>query len=118
MRSRVAFSLLGLLLALCAIGCSFNAQLLPDTLFSTGTPFVVKGTSTVLDNNGPCLAWIGENGITYHIFQTTTVDNATFDRITTPGVTSRLQLVTRSDLQVACQTGTIVEVLSVLEVVN
>ena len=118
MRARVALLLLGLLPALCAIGCSVNAQLLPDTFISTGTPFVVKGTATVLDNNGPCLAWIGENGITYHLFQTSSVDNATFDRITTPGVTSRLHLATRNDLEVACKVGTIVEVLSVLEVVN
>jgi len=118
MRARVALLLLGPMLALGAIGCSINAQLLPDALVSTGTPFVVKGTATVLDNNGPCLAWIGENGITYHLFQTSSVDNATFDRITTPGVTSRLQLSTRTDLEVACKVGTIVEVLSVLEVVN
>ena len=118
MRARVALLLLGPLLALCAPGCTINAQLLPDSLVSTGSPFVVKGTATVLDNNGPCLAWIGENGINYHLFQNPRVDNATFDRITTPGVTSRLQLATRNDLEIACQAGTIVEVLSVLEVVN
>ena len=79
---------------------------------------MVKGTSVVLDHKGPCLAWLGDNGITYHLFQNPRVENAVFDHITTPGVTSRLQLSTRNDLQVACQIGTIVEVLNVLEVVE
>ena len=118
MKRRVVLLSLVLSLLLASTSCTINAQLLPDNFISTGSSFVVKGTATVLDNNGPCLAWIGDNGITYHLFQTPSVENATFDRVTTPGVTSRLQLATRDDLQVACQVGIIVEVLNVLEVVN
>ncbi len=118
MKRRLALSSFAVTLVLVPTACSINAQLLPDDFVSTGTPFVLKGTTIVLDNNGPCLAWIGDNGITYHLFQTPSVDNAAYDRVTTPGVTSRLQLATRDDLQVTCQVGTIVEVLSVLEVVN
>jgi hypothetical protein len=118
MNWRLTLSAFGLAFGLGLLGCTINAQLLPETFISTGSPFVVKGTSVVLDNNGPCLAWIGDNGITYHLFQNPSVDNDTFDHITTPGVTSRLQIATRTDLQVACQLGTIVEVISVLEVAD
>jgi hypothetical protein len=92
--------------------------LLPDNFVSTGTSFVIKGTMTVQDNNGPCLVWMGDNGIAYHLFQTPSVENATFDHIMTPGVTSRLQIATRDDIPVACQVGTVVEVLNVLEVLD
>ncbi len=89
-----------------------------DNLLPVGTPFVVQGTATVVDNDGACLVWIGENGVTYHLFQGPLLDNDLFDQITTPGVTSRLVLVTRSDLEVTCQMGTIVEVREVLEILN
>ncbi|MCK4342078.1 MAG: hypothetical protein KAY37_10190 [Phycisphaerae bacterium] len=88
------------------------------TLFVKGEPFVLSGTAAVIDHNGPCLVWIGENGITYHLFQSTGLDIEDFDRVTTPGVTARLELATRQDLEVACQCGTIVEVESVLEVME
>jgi len=118
MKRRVVLLSLIVALLLAPAACSINAQLPPHNFITTGSSFVVKGTATILDNNGPCPAWIGDNGITYHLFQTPTVDNALFDHITTPGVTSRLQLATRDDLQVACRVGTIVEVLNVLEAVN
>ncbi len=118
MSHRLALFLLVVASMLAPTACSLNLQLLPENLVSTGTSFVLKGTATVLDSNGPCLAWIGDNGIIYHLFQSPTVENAVFDHITTPGVTSRLQIATRTDLQVSCQVGTIVEVLNVLEVVN
>jgi hypothetical protein len=60
--------------------------------------------------------WIGTNGETYHLFQGGRMENAEYDRITTAGVTSRLELVTRSDLTVSCQVGQIVEVQRVLEI--
>lgn len=116
-RSLVKPALL-LTLAFSPTACTINASLLPDDLVSTGTSFVVKGTMTVQDRNGPCLVWMGDNGIAYHLFQTPSVENAIFDRIITPGVTSRLQVATRSDIPVACQVGTVVEVLNVLEIVN
>ncbi len=116
-RRLAPFSLVVALLFASA-ACTLNVQLLPENLVTTGTPFVIKGTAAVLDNNGPCLAWIGDNGIIYHLFQGPTVENAVFDHLNTPGVTSRLQIATRTDLQVSCQVGTIAQVVSVLEVVN
>ncbi len=108
----------GVLLAAAAIGCTFNLDLGADTLFPTGTTFVVKGTAEVIGSEfGACPVWLGNNGVTYHLFQDPRVSNEDFDEITTPGVTSRLELATRSDLEVDCQVGTIVEVKSVLEVV-
>jgi hypothetical protein len=106
------------LLVVAPTACTINATLLPDNLVSTGTSFVVKGTMTLQAGQGPCLVWMGDNGIAYHLFQTPSVENATFDHINTPGVTSRLQIATRDDIPVACQVGTVVEVLNVLEVIN
>ena len=103
-------------LAIAPAGCIDLSIPIAPTLFPTGTSFVVKGTATLLDNDGPCLAWIGENGVTYHLFQDPRVTNEDFDRVTTPGVTSRLLLASRSDLIVTCQVGTIVEVQDVLEI--
>ncbi len=102
----------------CVFG-SCQVDLLEDvTLFPQGTEFVLTGTATVLDNGGPCLAWLGENGVTYHLFQATHLDNADFDRVTTPGATSRLVIATRTDLEVRCATGTIIEVRELLEIVE
>ncbi|HNQ21475.1 MAG TPA: hypothetical protein PKK06_00090 [Phycisphaerae bacterium] len=81
-----------------------------------GSPFIVKGTAALINNDGPCLVWLAENGVTYHLFQGTQVDNASFDQVTTPGVTSRLQIATRTDIPVACQIGTVAEVYDVLEI--
>jgi hypothetical protein len=91
---------------------------LPDTsqLLPVGTPFVVRGTMTVVERQGPCLVWIGENGVQYHLFQSPLLANEAFDRINTPGVISRLVVATRSDLVFGCQIGTVVEVRDVLEI--
>ena len=110
-----------LLLAVLAIspaGCIDLSIPIAPTLFPTGTSFVVTGTAVLLDNDGPCLAWIGNNGVTYHLFQDARVANEDFDIVTTTGVTSRLLLASRADLIVTCQIGTIVEVQDVLEVVE
>ena len=93
-------SVLFVVLAGCIDLNDASSQLLP-----VGTSFVVQGTATTIDNDGPCLVWIGENGVTYHLFQDAQLDNDLFDLITTPGVTSRLEVATRSDLDVACQVG-------------
>ena len=114
-QSRIIFGIL--LLNIMLIGCAVNFSI-PESLLAVGTPFVVKGTATLADDNGPCLIWIGQNNITYHLFQGPTVDNEIFDQIITPGVTSRLILTKRTDLEVACQMGTIVEVQDVLEIVE
>ncbi|NLX12282.1 MAG: hypothetical protein GXY44_01330 [Phycisphaerales bacterium] len=86
-----------------------------DSLFSVGTPFVLSGTTTL---SGGCLVWIGDNGITYYLYQDAKMENELFDRVVTPGVTSRLKLVTRTDLTAACHNGPFVEVLDVLEIVE
>ncbi len=104
-------ALLGLL-TLGLIGCISGG----GSLISVGSPFVVKGTATVLQGDGPCPAWIGDNGVTYHLFQDPLLENEIFDRISEPGTTSRLVLVTRSDLVLSCAVGTIVEVQEVLEI--
>lgn len=96
--------------------CNFNPE--DISLSDRGTPFVVKGTAAVIDNEGPCLIWRGDNGETYHLFQDPTLENEAFDQIIDPGVTSHLVLVTRSDLTLDCQIGLIVEVRDVLEVVE
>lgn len=98
-------------------GCTFE---IPgqDTLFVRGEPFVMRGTAVTLDVDGPCRVWIGDNGITYHLFQSVRLANEDFDRVVSPGVTARLQLATRNDLKVDCQTGDIVEVERVLDIEN
>jgi hypothetical protein len=102
--------------ALALAGCIDISIPVAPTLFPTGTSFVLKGTATIIDNDGPCLVWEGENGIIYHLFQDRRVSNEDFDLVSTPGTTSRLVLATRSDLVVTCQVGTIVEVQDILEV--
>ncbi|MCB9850370.1 MAG: hypothetical protein H6817_06660 [Phycisphaerales bacterium] len=98
--------------------CTFNVDLGGTTLFPIGTAFVVSGTADLVDTeDGACPVWLGDNGVTYHLFQNPRVDNADYDQITTPGVTSRLELATRTDLVIDCQVGTIVEVQNVLEIV-
>lgn len=99
-------------------GCSIQIPS-AQSLFPIGTPFVLKGTSTLSQSlSGPCPVWIGDNGIAYYLFQDTRLDNELFDRVTTPGVTSRLKLVVRTDLEATCHNGPFVEVLDVLEIVE
>ncbi len=99
-------------------GC-FDIEFPVDfALLSSVSPFVVSGTATVVDNDGPCRAWIGDNGVTYHLFQDPLLDNDLFDRIIEPGTVSRLVLAERSDLRLACAFGINVEVQDVLEIVE
>jgi hypothetical protein len=107
-----------LILTLGWAGCAELS--LPETFsFSPqGVEFVLSGTATVLDSGGPCLSWLGDNGVTYHLFQSTRLANEDFDRITIPGTRSRLVMATRSDLEVTCGDGEIVEVRAVLEIVE
>ncbi len=99
-------------------GCSVNLEVLPESLIATGSPFVVSGTSILLENHGPCPAWVADNGITYHLFQSSRVDNDLFDRITTAGVRSRLEIAVRTDLELTCRVGPLAEVRNVLEIVD
>lgn len=99
-----------------ASGCGVNLD--EADLVPRGTAFVLRGTAAVVDNGGPCLIWRGDNGQNYHLFQHPTLANDAFDEVTTPGVTSRLVLATRTDLSLDCQSGTIVEVQDVLDVEN
>ncbi len=110
--------LLGLAGWLVTAGCTFNFDIQPPTFVATGNPFVMRGTATLLEQGGGCPAWIGENGVIYHLFQNRRLSSELFDRVVTPGVTSRLELSVRTDLEVVCQVGTIVEVQSVLEIIE
>jgi hypothetical protein len=111
-------AVLSVLAAAAVVGCIQIRIPGEETLFVTGTPFVLSGTASVENQVGPCLIWTGENGITYHLFQGVDLPSADFDRVTTPGTTSRLELSTRADLEVSCEGGTIVEVERVLEIVE
>lgn len=97
-------------------GCISLDLDIPDLLPTIGTSFVVKGESVILEGDSPCPAWIGDNGVTYHLFQDPNVSNEAFDEVMTPGVRSRLQIVPRSDLVLTCSVGTLVEVQDILEI--
>lgn len=84
-------------------------------LLTVGTPFVVRGTMTV--EQGSCLVWQAENGQSFYLYQDPLLDNDLFNQITTPGATSRLVVVTRTDLAAPCATDAIVQVQEVLEIV-
>lgn len=86
------------------------------SLLPVETSFVLKGTSAIVEEEVPCLVWFGENGLIYHLFQSPRVDSATYDRVVTPGVTSRLEVARRNDLQMECAQGFILEVQNVLEI--
>lgn len=105
------------LLCLCLPACTVS---LPDPLFSERS-FIVKGTFENRElpwGAGTVGVWVDQTGVVYHLFQGEEIANEDFDRITTPGVTSRLQLTPRADLQVGNQIGTKVVVDEVLEIVN
>ena len=87
------------------------------TLLNVGSPFVVRGTAALIDTpDGPCRVWVGENGISYHLFQSVELENDTFDQISSEGASSRLVLARRSDIELACAFGSVVEVRDVLEI--
>jgi hypothetical protein len=91
-----------------------------SNLITLDEAFIVKGTAEMKTAFavGPCLAWVDTSGAVYQLFQGTNVSNAEFDLVTTPGVTSRLQLTVRSDLIVGCSVGTTAVVDAVLEVIQ
>ena len=99
-------------------GCAEIA--LPEnvSLINIGSPFVMKGSAVLLDDDGPCLAWLGDDGNTYHLIQVQTMENELFDELIAPGTRSRLVLAKRNDLTVACQMGIVAEVQNVLEVIG
>jgi hypothetical protein len=105
-----------LLLPFCLSGCI--DLIAPETLLPVGTSFVVRGTAAIVDDGGPCLIWLADNGLAYYLYQDPSVDNDTFDRATTPGATSRLELAVRNDLTAPCLVDAIVEVQDVLEIVD
>lgn len=86
------------------------------SLINIGSPFVMKGSAVLVDDDGPCLAWLGDDGNTYHLIQVQTMENELFDVLIAPGTRSRLVLAKRDDLTVACQMGIVAEVQNVLEV--
>lgn len=116
--SRRRLLMIPVFLAITPAGC-ISVDLPEEvTLLPIGTSFVVKGTATMLGNGEPCLAWLGDNGVVYHLFQGRRVNNEDFDLVATPGVRSRLEIATRKDLVLDCATGTLVEVESILEIIE
>ena len=111
-RLRLLIAVLGVSLASCSIA-------LPDFNLPTG-PFLLKGTFMQIDRFGqrPCFAFEGDNGIFYHLFQDVNLDDDLFDMATTVGVRSRLLMEIRSDLEVTCELGPVVEVLEVREIIG
>lgn len=111
-----------ILLAAAVMGASVQLfgciDLGADSLLPVGTPFVVRGTMTVSGQGGACLVWEAENGQSYFLYQDSLLDNNVFDRVTTPGVTSRLVGATRSDLPSACTVDAVLQVTEVLEIVE
>ncbi len=110
--------ILSVLVVVGGAGCIDVDIPIANDLFATGTSFVLSGTAALVDQDGPCLVWLGENGMTYHLFQDPRVANEDFDAVTNPGTTSRLKLAVRTDLYVDCQVGVVVEVQDVLEIVE
>jgi hypothetical protein len=87
------------------------------SLFPPGA-FVIRGRMDEATGMGmDCPVFRAETGINYHLFQTEAVENDVYDAVTTPGAVSRLVVQERSDLEIACQIGTIVEVQDVLELI-
>lgn len=86
------------------------------TAFGGASTFVITGTASVADQNGPCPVWLGDNGVTYHLFQSPSLANDVFDRIVSVGTTARLVLAVRSDLELTCAFGRTAEVVDVLEI--
>jgi hypothetical protein len=105
---------LGLVLAVTS--CTID---IPNPL-ATGTPFIVKGTSALRDvfGKGQCPVWVADTGILYHLFQGDNVNNADFDAVLVTGVTSRLRIAVREDLEVACKLGEPVVVEEILQIVR
>ncbi len=101
-------------LALCLPGC---IQIVPYTQ-GRGTPFVISGTADIVDRDGPCRVWYGENGLTFHLVQGIRITDEEFARIVTPGTAANLELCVRSDVEFDCQYGTVVEVRRVLEILD
>ncbi len=80
--------------------------------------FVVRGQMVIEQGaRGPCPVFVAETGLLYHLFQHPSLANDQYDRVTTPGAVSRLEVRVRNDLQTLCRIGTTVEVLKVLELV-
>lgn len=105
--------------ALIVPSCTIDLPSLP-TFGGSTQPFLLKGTYMRIERFGqaPCFAWEGDNGILYHLFQDANLDNDLFDMATTVGVSSRLLIQPRSDLQTACNLGPTVEVLEVREIIG
>ena len=86
------------------------------TAFGGTNTFVITGTASITDQDGPCPVWLGENGVTYHLFQSPSLANDVFDQVVSVGTTARLVLVVRLDLELTCAFGRTAEVIDVLEI--
>ena len=80
-------------------------------------PFIIRGTMTVVQENGLCPVFEADDGFSYRLRQGTNLPNEDFDAVTEIGAVSRLEVVVRDDLPVACGFGTVVVVREVLELI-
>ena len=80
-------------------------------------PFIIRGIMTVVQENGLCPVFEADDGFSYRLRQGTNLPNEDFDAVTEIGAISRLEVVVRDDLPVACGFGTVVVVREVLELI-
>ena len=83
-----------------------------------GGQLIIRGTMTVVENEGVCPVFQADDGFSYHLRQGTNLANDLFDAVTQIGAVSRLSVSVRNDLPVACQFGTVVVVVDVLELIS
>jgi hypothetical protein len=79
--------------------------------------FIIRGTMTVVSENGVCPVFQADDGFSYQLRQGTGLSNEEYDAVTEIGAISRLEVTLREDLRTACRVGTVVVVLNVLELI-
>ncbi len=89
-----------------------SASLLP-----ADTSFILNGKAEAALDAYTLPVWRGEDGQGFVLFQTVDLKNSDFNKIVTPGNTSRLLLVVRNDLAPLCQADVVpVEVKKILQI--
>jgi hypothetical protein len=101
--------------ALVSGGCGLDTG---GGIFGGSGAFIIRGTMTVADGDGPCLVFQAEDGYSYHLRQATGLPSVDFDALTEVGAISRLEVRLAEDLPVACGSATVVEVEALLELIS
>jgi len=111
---RKSLGYLVLAVGVAIVGCTVAVPSIEIPKILPDDPFAISGVAVDSGSRSSCLEWAADSGIVYHLFQTTALDNETFDSLIVPGTRSRLVLAARSDLQVSCGVGDAVDVLEVI----